>query len=256
MAYFKYNDKNIFYEEYGSKENILVLLHGNTASSNMFNDVIDYYINDFKILVIDFLGCGKSDRIEELNTDLWYDEALQVIQLLEFKNYENVNILGTSGGAIVAINVALERPDLVRCVIADSFEGEKSLDVITENIIKDRKKSMKDENAKAFYYLMNGEDWEKVVDADTNAIYEHSKKIKNFYHKDLSELSIPILFTGSKEDEFLTVIGASFYEKLFNDLINKVKDGRMYLFEHGRHPSMLSNKEEFAKQAKDFIGGI
>lgn len=253
MAYFQYKGKNIFYDEYGKSENIVVLLHGNTASSLMFSDIVNLFKNDFKILVIDFLGCGKSEKVEQLDTDLWYDEAQQVIELLELKKYKNVNIIGTSGGAIVAINVAIERPDLVNKVIADSFEGERSLDIVTNTIIEDREKSKKDKNAKMFYYLMNGEDWEKSVDSDTRAIYEHSKTIKNFYHKDLKELSVPILFTGSKEDEFVSMISNNFYNELFKNLIEKVQNGSMYIFEQGGHPAMLSNLESFSKISKDFI---
>ena len=110
----------------------------------MFSDIVNLFKNDFKILVIDFLGCGKSEKVEQLDTDLWYDEAQQVIELLELKKYKNANIIGKSGGAIVAINVALERPDLVNKVIADSFEGERSLDIVTNTIIEDREKSKKD----------------------------------------------------------------------------------------------------------------
>ena len=87
MSYFKYKEKNIFYNEYGKSENILVLLHGNTASSLMFSDIIKNFEEDFKVIVIDFLGCGKSDRVEKLATDLWFDEAQQVIKLLESKKY-------------------------------------------------------------------------------------------------------------------------------------------------------------------------
>ena len=253
MAYFQYKGKNVFYDEYGESENIVLLLHGNTSSSLMFSDMIKLFEKDFKIVVIDFLGCGKSEKVEKLDTDLWYDEAQQVIQLLDLKKYKNVNIIGTSGGAIVAINVALERPDLVNKVIADSFEGERALDIVTNTIVEDRENSKKDDNTRMFYYLMNGEDWEKAIDSDTKAMYEHAKKIKKFYHKDLNELSVPILFTGSKEDEFVSMISNNFYNELFKNLISKVQNGSMYIFEQGGHPAMLSNADKFFELAKEFL---
>ncbi len=39
MSYFKYNGHNIFYQEIG-QGNPLILLHGNTASSKMFGHSI------------------------------------------------------------------------------------------------------------------------------------------------------------------------------------------------------------------------
>lgn len=253
MAYFIYKNKNIYYEELGKGEDIVVLLHGNTASSVMFKDIVPLFEKDFKILLIDFMGCGKSDRVEKLDVDLWYDEARQVIELLELKKYRNVNLIGSSGGAIVAINVALERPDLVNKVIADSFEGEKAVDEITSTIIKDREESKNDEDTRMFYHEMNGESWEEAVDSDTKAMDEHAKTIKNFYHKNLYELEVPILLTGSKEDEFTKMLLDDFFEILFSDLLKKIQNGTKYIFEQGGHPAMLSNKEEFIKIAKTYL---
>ena len=123
MAYFKYGDRNIFYEEVGSGFP-LILLHGNTLSSKMFTQIIDLYKEDFKVILIDFLGHGNSDRLEQFPIDFWYDQAMQVVQLITLNDYGKVNLIGTSGGALTALNVALEHEELVNKVIADSLEGE------------------------------------------------------------------------------------------------------------------------------------
>ena len=101
----------------------------------MFLDIIESYTSNYKVILIDFLGHGKSDGLEEFPIDLWFDEAQQVISFLKEKKYNNVNLIGSSGGALVAINVALETPELVDKVIADSFEGEMSLKEFTKNVI-------------------------------------------------------------------------------------------------------------------------
>lgn len=59
MSYFKYNDKKIYYEEMG-KGTPLLFLHGNTASSNMFLEIINKYTDSFKVILIDFLGIRYS----------------------------------------------------------------------------------------------------------------------------------------------------------------------------------------------------
>ncbi|MEG1336832.1 MAG: alpha/beta hydrolase, partial [Clostridiales bacterium] len=107
MAYFNYESHNIYYEEIGTGAPLL-MLHGNTASSVMFSGIAEKYNDSFKVILIDFLGYGQSDRLTEFPVDLWFDEAQQVIAFLKLKNYKNVNIMGSSGGALVAINVALE----------------------------------------------------------------------------------------------------------------------------------------------------
>ena len=122
MSYFNYQSKKIFYKEIGSGKP-LVMLHGDTASSVMFEFLLPLYQENFRVILIDFLGNGKSDRIEAFPENLWITQAEQVIALIEYSKIQKVNLLGTSGGAWVAINTALKRPDLINKIIADSFDG-------------------------------------------------------------------------------------------------------------------------------------
>ncbi|MEA4987205.1 MAG: alpha/beta hydrolase [Anaerovorax sp.] len=252
MSYFQYQSKKIYFEEIGTGRPLL-LLHGNTASSNMFSSIAMQYAREYKVILFDFLGHGKSDRLERFPVDLWYEEAQQVIEFLDQKQYRDVAILGSSGGALVAINVALDRPDLIRKVIADSFEGENPLTAFTANIMNDRETSKQNTGARMFYQAMHGNDWESIVDNDTNAIAEHAKLIGRFFHKPLSELKADILMTGSKEDEFITCVDNDFYRKTYSRMIEEIGHGDLFIFEHGGHPAMLSNQDEFFKETLLFL---
>lgn len=251
MAYFKYNDYNVYFQEIGEGSPLL-LLHGNSASSKMFDYVIDLYKEKFKLILVDFLGHGKSDRIKEFPTDLWYDEAMQVIQLIEVNNYGKVNLIGTSGGALVALNVALERSDLVNKVIADSFEGEEAIASIVGYIPEERQQSKSNEEGRMFWEYCHGKDWERVVDNDTAAIIKHNESIKNFFHKDLSQLCAPVMLTASLEDEFAQVAGLDF-SQLYMVISNKIVNGKLHLFQSGGHPAIITNALEFSNIAKEFF---
>ena len=48
MAYFEYENKHIYYDEFGSGIPLL-FLHGNTASSRMFSEIAWQYKDDFKV---------------------------------------------------------------------------------------------------------------------------------------------------------------------------------------------------------------
>ncbi|MEL7648417.1 MAG: alpha/beta hydrolase [Sedimentibacter sp.] len=252
MSYFKYESKNIFYEEIGTGKPLL-LLHGNTASSNMFLSIAAKYASEYKVILFDFLGHGKSDRLQCFPADLWYEESKQVIEFLKQKEYHDVFLLGSSGGALVAINVALERPDFVRKVIADSFEGETPLEMVTSNIVGEREFSKQDAGARIFYKTMHGDDWESVVDNDTNAIAEHAISIGRFFHKPLSELQTDILMTGSNEDEFAVCVDKDFYGKTYSKMIKDIGHGSICIFEHGGHPAMLSNQDKFIEETLMFL---
>ena len=252
MSYFIFDNKKIYYNELGTGTPLL-FLHGNTASSVMFYEAVEKYRNNFKVILIDFLGHGKSDRLCEFPADLWFYEGQQVICFLKEKQYSNVNILGSSGGALVAINVALEAPQFVSKVIADSFEGEVPLKQFTANVVAEREISKKDENTKLFYQSMQGDDWERVVDNDTTAIVQHEKEIGKFFHSDLHNFKPDILLTGSKQDEFVSSISSDYFEKVYGEMLNKIGHGKMYLFNAGGHPAMLTNPNEFYKISMDFF---
>lgn len=250
MSFFEYGSAKLYFEEHGAGEPLL-LLHGNSASSVMFGEIAPVLMGKYRVLMLDFLGCGRSQRVPALSEDLWYDEAMQAAALLDVLGIEGAYVIGTSGGAIAGINLALERPDLVKKLAADSFEGERALPEIVSMLKIQREESKKDPGAQFFYKLMNGEDWESAVDADTAAICAHAEKIGEFYHKPVSEIRCPVLLTGSREDEFCS---GDFYEKLFAKLMKKMNGSRAHIFEHGGHPAMLSSKDEFIALAEEFFG--
>ncbi|MCR4642287.1 MAG: alpha/beta hydrolase [Lachnospiraceae bacterium] len=41
----------------------LVLLHGNTSCGRMFEQVIPLFAKKYRVIVLDFLGNGRSDRL-------------------------------------------------------------------------------------------------------------------------------------------------------------------------------------------------
>lgn len=247
MAFFDFQGKKIFYKEYG-KGAPLLLLHGNSLSSAMFTSAAEELQKHYKVILMDFLGNGKSDRINRISKDLWYDEALQAIALMEYRNYPQVYLLGSSGGALAALNVALERPDMVKKVVADSFEGEYPLDSFAANLRQDRELSKQNPWLRDLYMKNHGTDWETVVDNDTQAICRHYQTHRSFFHKSLCELETPVLMTGSREDEFMP---ADFFEKTYGQI--PLPNKTIHIFEKGGHPAILSNQEAFIPVVLEFF---
>lgn len=87
MPYFRYKNKQCYYEE-SETGNPLLFLHGNTVSSKMFTNVVHLYKEKHKIVLIDFLGHGRSQKIDRFSIDLWFDEAMQVVQFLDQIKYK------------------------------------------------------------------------------------------------------------------------------------------------------------------------
>lgn len=239
MAYFEYENKNVFYEITGQGEPLL-LLHGNTASSRMFDPVINQYSNHFKTIRIDFPGHGKSARLGKFETDFWHYNSKVCSKLIDLLSIDKVSVVGTSGGALVAINLGLENPERIKYIIADSFEGEFLLKSYIDSLVEDRENGKVNHFAKSFWQSNHGIDWENIIDLDTEMLINFSRLNKSFFHKPIAELSVPTLLTGSMQDEFCDHL-----DLIYADLKNKNDNLEIHLFEKGNHPAMLSNEKEF-----------
>ena len=200
MAYFDYNGKQIFYTETGEGEPC-VFLHGNTASSKMFEFILPLYTADVKVILIDFLGNGKSERVAKLPDELWIDQGHQIVELCKALNRGKVNLVGTSGGAYAAINAALEMPELFSRVVADSFDGSVLPEGFADAIIRERRSAKKDVQARGFYEWCQGEDWETVVDQDTEVLVNYERSQARIFGRPIETIRVPLFITVSREDE-------------------------------------------------------
>ena len=54
----------------------------------MFSLLMPLYGDDLHCILIDFLGCGRSDRIASFSSDIWIDEARQVVSLVQHLKLE------------------------------------------------------------------------------------------------------------------------------------------------------------------------
>ncbi len=212
----------------------LFMLHGDTASSIMFEILLPLYQENFRVVLIDFLGNGKSDRVSKFPADIWISQAQQVIAL---------------GGAWVAVNTALERPDLIEKVIADSFDGRTLHQNFAENLLKEREYAKHDTYAKQFYEWCQGEDWETVVDLNTQAFVECAKNKIPLFSKPLESLTVPILFIGSLQDDMCR---KDILEE-YTEMKKLVKNGSIHTFDTGGHPAIATNGEKFADIVLNFL---
>ncbi len=247
MAYITDNNQKVYFKIVGHGKP-LILLHGNTASSKMFATIQNLYKKEFQVILIDFPGHGKSQRISQFETDFWYYNAEAVYAVIQHLQLEKVSVIGTSGGALVAINLALEHPDKIDFLIADSFEGEYPLPSYIQSLEVDRASDKKKFGAKLFWFFCHGFGWKKVVDADTQMNLDFANTGKSFFHKSITELVVPTLLTGSMQDEYCNHL-----DKIYDELRRKNNKLKIHLFEQGGHPAMISNKNNFSELVKQHL---
>ena len=247
MSYFNYHAKKIYFTQKGEGKPVL-FLHGNTASSKMFEPLLPLYEGRFQVILMDFLGNGRSERVERFPADLWQEEARQVIALLEHLNLGKASLVGSSGGAWAAVNAGLMRPDLVDRIVADSFDGRTLAEDFAGNLLRERTSAKKDAQAAGFYQWYQGDDWELIVDRDTEALVQCAEKKQPLFVKPLKELKVPLFLMGSLGDSMTRENLQQEYEA-----IAKETGAEVCMFEEGGHPALYSNAEAAAASIWKFL---
>jgi pimeloyl-ACP methyl ester carboxylesterase len=100
----------IYYEEYGSGPNLL-LLHGGTGSIQDFKKIIPGLAKNFHVIAPDSPGHGRSEQADSLSYPLL---ASYFSKLIDELHLDSVYVIGYSDGGNAALILAAARPDKVR----------------------------------------------------------------------------------------------------------------------------------------------
>jgi pimeloyl-ACP methyl ester carboxylesterase len=112
---FQHQGRRISYEETGEGDRLLVLVHGVLVNKHMFDrlgSVMAAHGN--RVVTVDLLGHGESDRPPEMVNYSMTFFAEQVIALLDHLEASEAVVGGTSLGANTALTVARMAPERVR----------------------------------------------------------------------------------------------------------------------------------------------
>lgn len=241
MSYFTYQGMQIYYQEYG-EGTPWIFLHGNTASSRMFEPLLPLYQSHGKIVLMDFLGNGQSERLSAFPPDIWADQGRQVVELCRRLGYGRANLEGSSGGAYAAIHAGFQAPELFGKIVADSFDGSTLPSEFARSVTEERCRAKADPSAREFYRWCQGEDWERVVDQDTDALVRLARRPGPLFPKPIEEIPCPMLVTVSREDEMLS--GHCIEEGV--KWQSAAPQITCRIFETGGHPLIYSRAEELA----------
>jgi pimeloyl-ACP methyl ester carboxylesterase len=111
---FRYEGHRIEYDSHGEGERVLVLVHGLLMNRRMF-DRLGPELADRgnRVICVDMLGHGRSDRPEDLRLYSMPLFARQLVALLDHLERPKAIVGGTSLGANVALELATHEPDRV-----------------------------------------------------------------------------------------------------------------------------------------------
>lgn len=114
-AFVQLSEVRMHYQVYGCGKEPLILVHGNGGSVDSLREAAAYLANDYTVYVPESRCHGESSDPGEIT---YFLMAVDLKEFIEVLGIEKPVVMGHSDGAINAITLAAEYPDVPRAIIA------------------------------------------------------------------------------------------------------------------------------------------
>jgi pimeloyl-ACP methyl ester carboxylesterase len=258
------DDLNVYYEVQGnaSSQETLVFLNGLTQSTVSWLFVLPYFKEKYKIILIDFIFQGQSDKAEH-----WRDfdqHANDVKHVLQQEKIHKATIIGLSYGSMVAQNFAVNHPNFVNKLILISTFAHKTpyyeaielswwralelggynlmLDIMLPSVLSEEYFS----HPIIPIQLMK----EARLDAQQNkqAIFNlmQATKERKDYRPNLEKITAPTLIIQGEKDLLLPV-------HLAQEVHKHIKDSKLNVISNAGHTLNLEHVPDVCGYIKEFL---
>jgi pimeloyl-ACP methyl ester carboxylesterase len=104
--FISFKNAKIFYRVTG-KGKTVALIHGFGEDGNIWNDTVETLKSNFRVIVPDIPGSGKSTILKEENTQISINDYAEVIiNVLQNESIDNCSVIGHSMGGYIALAIA------------------------------------------------------------------------------------------------------------------------------------------------------
>ena len=260
------NNSRLYYEIAGAG-NTLVLIHGSSTDTRMWDDQFEVFTKHFQVLRYDMRGHGQSD----IPTNEPYTHAADLNALLEYLEILNVHIAGLSSGGHTAIDFALLYPNKTSSLIPISAiptgwrnqtKCKNSMTEIDEAIKTTFYTSGKRAATKLVYthpvfntaivnplssarmkQYLDEINWWRMFQKDPGK-FEESSQINR-----LTEILVPTLVIVGKLD-------IPEMEPASEDIVKNIKGSTKVSLSHSGHMVNMENPKKFNKILLEFLKSI
>ncbi|RZJ29562.1 MAG: alpha/beta hydrolase [Flavobacterium sp.] len=103
----------------GNGQQVMMFAHGFGCDQNMWRFVTPAFEEDYKVVLFDYVGCGKSD-VTCYNPERYsnlHGYAQDVLDVCEALELTDVIFVGHSVSSMIGLLAAVENPDIFSCMI-------------------------------------------------------------------------------------------------------------------------------------------
>ncbi len=254
----KMDDYEIHYFVSGKEHsNLIVFLHPAFSDHRAFNQQIDFFSKDYRVITIDLLGHGLSKANKSKDK---IDTSIKHIErILDIEGFDKAHLVGVSMGSLIAQYFALNNPGKVRSLTAlggydinkENKEVSKAQRSVNFKLVIRAVFSMKSFRKKASKQICKSEKGQALF-YKTTSHYER----KSFMV--MQGLQNVIKNRVSIKPQYPTLILTGGFDiKLANKMAkewhSEIENSKIDLIENAGHCANLDKPLEFNKIVTEFI---
>ena len=240
----------------------LVCLHGGPGSTHNYFRPLERLADERRVVVYDQLGCGRSDR-----PDLQWRLAIfieELERLCDHLGLEEIHLLGTSWGGMLALEHALARPGFVRSLVLSSTLASADEWVDEVKRLRDAIGGGDDEVLEEFerrhFFRGDGEPLEliRMREERSSSVYEAMWGRNEWtmtgalagwdVRPRLAELRMPTLILRGAHDLSTPAIAKT--------LMEGIPHAREVVFAESSHTPVLEETERYLRTVREFLYAV
>lgn len=249
--YFKFNNINMYYEKYGTKNQNILILPGWGNTRDTFNSIINYFKEHYTIYIVDYPGFGKTKPVNKEMTI--YDYAILIKEFIKQNNIENPIIIAHSfGGRITSILNTYKEINIKKLILIDvagikriniKKEIKKYLYKILKLLINILPKNKQNYYKNKLFNYFSSPDY-KNININMRNTFKNivNTNLKSYYRK----INIETLIIWGEKDLDTPVKDAYFLNKL-------IKNSGLIILKNLPHYSYLYNPLKINKIIEIFL---
>lgn len=222
----------------------LLLLHGALGTEKQLLPLKEALQNDFQVYTLTFEGHGPYQSDNEFSISLF---SQNVIDFMAGKGMKSAHLFGYSMGGYVALQLAIERPDLVNRIVTygtkflwNKTAAEKEVKMLHPDTILEKVPKYAE-----YLQRIHGSNWKEVLHQTARMML----KLGDYPHltaKELLKIDQAVLICLGDKDQMVTL------EESIKT-VERLKNGELKLLKDFVHPLEQINAGELAQWIRQFI---
>jgi len=260
MPIHKLKEINLYYEIHGEGEPLL-LIHGLGSSSRDWELQLDFFAQNYKLILVDVRGHGRSGKPPgPYSIPLFAEDIKKLLQALQVGP---AHILGISLGGMIAFQLGISHPEVVKSLIIVNSTPElvahtlKDWLGVWQRLLIVRFMGMRKMGEVLGNRFLPGPEQAQLreifidrwAENDKPAYLEAMKAVMGWSVTDrLGEIRCPTLVIGADGDYFPTA------EK--ENYVKQIPGGELLIIENSRHALPAEKPAEFNLAVKEFLARV